>query len=196
MCSSYRCGTPNLKGVYIINFSESIAKSLIGNPNGFRIFDNQKDYLKIKFGDSGRSEVHTITSANGSNDSGNFKLGCGANISLNELPYNDADADIEAEIKSVSNCEYDVDVSGAFDDGTMTVTFNHKDGRIKDNQGTINVISHDVALGVTTDRFTCAQTTPGYVGWDSGSDYQTEIYFYHFKHANIDKEGNITCSKM
>ena len=40
--------------------------------------------------------------------------------------------------KEVADCEYDVDISGNFDDGSMTVTYNHKDGRVKDD---IKVIS-------------------------------------------------------
>lgn len=188
--------TPNLLGCYIINFSESITKSLIGIPNGFRTFDNQKDYLQIKFGDSGRSEVHSIASSNDSNDSGYFKLGCGSSFSLTELPYNDLDVNVEEQIKDITNSIYDVDISNNLDDGDMTITFNHKDGRVSNDQGIVNVISHDVSLGVTRDRFTSSKTTSGRVGWDSGNNYQTEIYFYHFKHVNIDKDGNISCSKM
>ena len=187
---------PNLKGCYIINFSENINKSLIGAPCGFREFDNQKDYLEIKFGDSGRSEVHTLTSTNGSNDSGSFKLACGSNIGLQELAYDSLDVDIEAEIKSVCDCEYDVDISGSVDDGTIVTTFNHKDGRVKNDTGILNIASHDISLGVTRDRYTCSQTTPGKVGWDSGNDYQTEIYFYHFKNVHIAKNGTISCFKM
>ena len=187
---------PNLKGCYIINFSENLHKSLVGSPCGFRIFDNQKDYLEIKLGDNGRSEVHTITTTNATNDSGNFKLACGQNISLQENAYNALDVDVEADIKSVANCEYDVDISGNLDDGTMTITFDQKDGRIKDDTGVVNVISHNLKLGTTDDKITCSQTTPGYVGWNSGNDYQTEIYFYHFKHIHIGKDGHINCSKM
>ena len=53
--------SPNLKGVYLIPFTESISKSMSGKICGFMDFVGVKDYLNITFGDSGQSEQVTIT---------------------------------------------------------------------------------------------------------------------------------------
>ena len=184
-------GNPSVKGVYLIPFCENVKKSMAGVVNGFFEFVGLKDYLEIKFGASGQSEVHTITQ-NAVSSAGTYRYAFEkGGISSEELDYNSNATAIKNVLDAMPQLQernISVTASGDLTSTTQTITFNSEADKVSDELGKITIIGNGTSKVNNT-----SVSTIGKRGFTTGSDYQVEIFMYKFKCLKVDKRGHITC---
>ena len=188
-------GNPHLKGVYLINFSNSVKQSLAGKVNGFFEFVGLRDYLEITFDSAPTQEVHTITTdALGVTGSYRYAFENGA-ISNQELDYNAEPAAIQTAINAMPQL-LDKNITVTVNDGidavtSQTVTFSNKSGKVSEDLGKITILGNGTPKVNST-----ALTTPHKSGWTTGSNYTVEIHAYKFKCLEVSKNGKLTCKDL
>ena len=196
---SDQTGQPHLKGVYMIPFCDDVKKSMSGVVNGFMDFVGVKDYLNIKFGDTGANEVQRIQVSE-LGVTGAYKYATDTNglIQLTDNDYDDSTTDLASglnDIQVIKDLGYTIDsVSSNFDASTtQDITFNIKDGSPKDEIGNLTIIQN----GAFVPKVTSASlVTRGKVGWTTGSNYLVDIHMYKFKCLTVDTNGRISCKDL
>lgn len=186
---------PHIKGMYLINFSDSVKRSVTGQLNGFFEFVGLKDYLEIKFDSAPQSEVHQISLASTAS-AGNYRY-CFENggISDQDVAFNDNAAAVKAIVDAMPQLQergIDVTVSGGLDaSATQSITFNAGSGQVSENLGKISIIGNGIPKVNST-----TVSTQGSSGWTAGSNYQVEIHMYKFKCLEVLKNGKLTCKDL
>lgn len=183
-------GHPAVKGLYVINWSNSMRKAQLGVIDGFMQFYGQKERLAINFGATGTAEVHTSTlSANAV--AGNYRVYVNGETADNTNAYNTVASTIQAELRAIPKVldrGYLPTVSGTFDAGPVVTTFNaNRDGRVSDEIGLVDYHIADMAQTIST-----VVSTYGIRGFNTSSAYTTEIYLFKYRELNVDKNGFVS----
>lgn len=188
-------GNPHVKGLYLINFSQSVKQSLAGKPNGYFEFVGLRDYLEITFGSAPVQEVHTI-STGAAAISGTYRYAFeNGVISDQELDYNDNAASIKAVIDAIPQLKernITVSVNDGIDNVTsQTITYNATSGKVSEDLGKITILGNGTPKVNST-----ALTTPHQSGFTTGSNYSVEIHMYKYRCLEVGKNGKITTKDL
>ena len=193
---SKHTGNPHIKGVYCINFSRNIKRSMAGQPCGFFEFVGLRDYLEITFDSAPTQEVQTITVDQlGTTGSYRYAFENGA-ISDQELDYNASASDIQTAINAIPQL-VERDITATVNDGidgttSQTITFSNRSGKVSEDLGKITILGNGTDCKINST----ALTTPYQSGWTSGSGYTIEIHMYKYRCLQVDKNGKITCKDL
>ena len=186
-------GNPHIKGIYLINFSDSVKQSVTGAVNGYFEFVGLKDYLEITFDSAPTQEVHTIT-LSGTPTAGTYRYAFEkGGIAVNEVAHNATVAQAKANAEAMPQLaerEITATMSAQFDASvTQTVTFDARAGQVSKDLGRITVLTGN---NFNADVDSSAVTTYGQSGFTTGSSYQVEIHMYKYKCLEVEKNGKIT----
>ena len=188
-------GNPHVKGVYLINFSNSVKQSLAGKPNGFFEFVGLRDYLEITFDSAPVQEVHTVSlGALGTTGTFRYAFENGATSDA-ELDYDDNAAAIKASIEAIPQIA-ERDITVTVNDGidattSQTITYDTRSGKVSEDLGKITILGNGIPKVSST-----ALTTVYQPGFTSGSNYTVDIHMYKYKCLEVAKNGKITCKDL
>lgn len=182
---------PPLAGVYVVPFGESIHDSLMGVRNGYHRFDGQKDFLEVKFSNSGVSEEYTISTNGVALTSGRYRFTTSkGHLDRNTTPFAAAAPTMSTFAKRIQSYE-EKDYTPTFtgngldSDTNVTVTFDqYRDGNVGNDVGQLMVIESSDENGWETTL-----VKKGRVGWQGSSNRTCEIYMWKYKELTITKDG-------
>ena len=116
-------------------------------------------------------------------------------VSDQELDYNDTTSDIKDVIDAIPQLmERDISVSvnnGLDSTTSQSITFNANAGRVCDELGKITILGNGTPKVNSTSI-----TTYGKRGFQTGSNYQIEVFMYKYKCLKVDKNGNLSCKDL
>ena len=192
---SNQTNNPHLTGVYLIPFCDNVKKSITGHINGFMSFVGIKDYLEITFDSAPTNEVHTVN-LGATSPSGTYRYAFEKGvISDQELNASDGVSTIESAIDGIPQlAERDITVDVNDDlvgTASQTITFSDNAGKVSQDLGKITILGNGISKVNST-----SVSTVGKKGWNSGSNYQVEIYMYKFKCLKVDKNGRLQCKDI
>ena len=189
-------GRKAYKGMYILPFTESIRKSVIGSISGFFQFNGQRLKVCITPDSAPTQEVHEIslgtTATAGTYRYGFEKLG----VDDSEVDYNDSTSDLLTAINNIQALK-DVNISATSvsanlaSTDTQSITFDSRSGRVSDQIGKITIVGNGIPKVNST-----SVSTYGDDGWTTGSNYQVEIFCFKFGKFIVGKDGSLDVEEL
>ena len=190
-------GRKPYQGMYIIPFCEDIKKSLAGHINGYYQFRGAKDKIQLVFDSAPTQEIHSI-SLGTTASSGSYRYAF-ENMALSDqdADYNDSTSDLLNIINAMpaladrglaaSNVSNNINTSS-----THNVTYTARSGRVCDELGKITILGNDGTPKVTSTSV----NTYGDDGWTTGSNYQVEIFNFHWSKFVVGKDGSLSVEQL
>lgn len=178
---------------YVVPFCEDPTKSVLGQVNGYQLFDGSKYTLNINTCAAPVKAVSTTTLSAALASGGSFKLAWGGSVS-DDLAYNASTSAIATAFAALPSAKNHVNgpitvtASATMAAGTsVTFTFSNPSGHVEINEPVQVIINCDSTLALKTA--TSAMTTYWQSGFTAGTYYMN---LYAYVHADmVINKGNI-----
>ena len=190
-------GRKPYQGMYIIPFCEDIKKSLAGHINGYMQMQGDKRKIQITFDSAPTQEIHSI-SLGTTASSGSYRYAF-ENLALSDqdADFDDSTADLLSIINAIpaladrglsaSTVSNNINTSS-----THNITYSARSGRVCDELGKITILGNDGIPKVTATTV----NTYGDDGFTTGSNYQVEIFNFHWSKFIVGKDGSLSVEQL